>query len=121
MPGTVHVFNLLSEPIRTLSVNGNPVGNIAGHATGTTGTPIYTPASLAVPRVQRFDSRAGFVSGVNMLLIQWAARRAESPVRIPFPQADKVREEDSLIVLLTLNNTLLLTSQGQLLETSPIA
>lgn len=69
--GKVYVFNVFSEPMRVLSVNGGAVGTVpAWSAGGQDAPPIYTAASFAVERV-RTTELGRFFNGTNTVLIDW--------------------------------------------------
>jgi len=116
MPGSVYVFNLFNEPITNLSVSGFPAGSIDGYATGMS-APMYTPASLVVPRTKSPADSAAFALGDNNLTIPWDSFRGMTTVTIPNPASAPVSLDDPLILLLAVNNAMLLSTRGYLLAT----
>lgn len=119
MPGSVHVFNLYNETISNLSISGCPAGSINGYANGSS-APIYTPASLSVPRTRHPDGSATFAIGPNQVIIPWDSFRAMTTVTIPSPSTSPVGLDDPLILLLAVNEAMLLTTRGYLLTTFPV-
>ena len=118
MPANVSVFNLYSEPISNLSVAGYNAGSIAGYANGSS-APIYTPASLAVPRAKYPGGSAAFAIGDNSLVIPWDSFRGYTTVTIP-SSTGGVNLDDPLILQLAVNSAMLLTTRGYLLSTFPV-
>jgi hypothetical protein len=118
----VYVFNLYNEPITGLSVAGYAAGNIDGYATGTTppNVPIYTPATLAVPRSKSPGSSASFSIGDNSLVAPWNSFRGTATITIPDPRKDPVSLDDPLILLLAVNQAILLSTRGYVLNTFPV-
>jgi hypothetical protein len=119
----VYVFNLYNEPVSNLSVSGYNAGDIAGYATGTVppNVPIYTPASLAVPRSKSPGSTASFAVGDNAVLIPWDSFRGAVTVTIPNPAVSPVSLMDPLILYLTRNDAVLMTDRGYVLGQFPVA
>jgi hypothetical protein len=118
MPGSVYVFNLFSEPISNLMVSGFIAGSVSGYADGSS-APAYTPASLAVPRVTSPADSATFALGDNSLVLSWDSFRGITTVTIPSPSGG-VSLDDSLILLLAVNNAMLLSTRGYVLATFPV-
>jgi hypothetical protein len=118
MPGSVYVFNLFSEPISNLMVGGFPAGSISGYADGSS-APVYTPASLPVPRVKFPADSAAFALGDNSLVLPWDSFRGVTTVTIPSPSGG-VSLDDSLILLLAVNSAMLLSARGYVLATFPV-
>lgn len=119
MPASVYVFNLYNEPIGNLSISGCPAGSINGYANGNS-APIYTPASLSVPRTKHPAGSAAFALGPNPVIISWDSFRAMTTVTIPSPSTSTVSPDDPLILLLAVNEAMLLTTRGYLLTTFPV-
>ena len=120
MPGNVYVFNLYSEPISNLSVAGYNAGSISGYANGSTGTPIYTPASLSVPRTKYPSGSAAFALGDNNVVLPWDSFRGMVMVTIPDPTRSPISLNDPLLLLLAINEAMLMTTRGYLLSTFPV-
>jgi len=120
MPGSVYVFNLYSEPISNLMVNGSPAGSIGGYATGAGGTPIYTPASLAVPRTRYASGSAAFALGGNAVMVPWDSFQGALTVTMPDPSQSPVGLNDPLLLLVAVNEAMLMTTRGYLLSTFPV-
>jgi len=120
MPGNVYLFNLFSEPISNLAVNGFAAGSIGGYANGGTGTPIYTPASLAVPRTRYPADSAAFTIGANSVILPWDSFRGITMVNIPDPAQTPVSLNDPLLLLVAVNEAMLMTTRGLLLSTFPV-
>jgi hypothetical protein len=116
MPGSVYVFNLYSEPISNLTIGGYPAGGINGYANGGS-APLYTPASLSVPRTKFPTGSAAFALGANQLQVLWDSFRGMTSVTIP---ADSVSLDDSLLLLLAMNEAILLNTRGYVLSSSPV-
>lgn len=119
----VYVFNLYNEPIKGLSVSGYAAGDIAGYADGTVppGVPIYTPASLAVPRSKTPGSSASFSIGDNTLIAPWNSFHGRATVTIPDPTKAPVSLDDPLILLLAVNSAILLTTRGYVIATFSVS
>jgi hypothetical protein len=117
MAGNVYLFNLYNEPITGLSVNGYSAGNVSGYANGSTGTPIYTPASLSVARSKYQGGSAAFAIGGNSLVIPWDSFRGTTTVSIPDPSTAPVSLDDSLLLLVAVNEAMLMTTRGYVLST----
>ncbi len=121
MPGQVYLFNLFNEPIGNLVVNGYPAGNIAGYATGGTGTPIYTPASLAVPRSKSQGAAASFAIGDNLVVLAWDSFSGTTTVTVPDPAQTPVSLDDPLLLLIAVNQAMLMSARGYLLASFPVS
>jgi hypothetical protein len=119
MPANVYLFNLYSEPISNLTIDGCPAGSIAGYGNGG-GTPIYTPASLAVPRTRYPSGSAEFALGANIVVLPWDSFRGTVTVTIPDPAQSPVGLNDPLLLLLAVNSAMLLSTRGQLLSSFPV-
>ena len=119
----VYVFNLYNEPVTNLSVAGYNAGNIDGYATGTVppNVPIYTPASLAVPRSKNPGTTASFAIGDNAMVIPGDSFRGTTTVTIPNPAVSPVSLNDPLILYLTRNDAVLVTDRGYVLGQFPVA
>lgn len=119
----VYVFNLYNEPVTGLSVAGYAAGSITGYATGTVppNVPIYTPASLAVPRTKTPTSSASFSVGDNAVVVPWNSFRGTVTVTIPDPAVSPVSLNDPLILYLSRNDAVLVTTRGYVLGTFPVA
>lgn len=115
----VYVFNLYNEPITGLSVAGYAAGNIDGYANGSNppSIPIYTPASLSVPRVKSPGSTAAFAIGDNALTAPWNSFRGTATITIPDPTKAPISLDDPLILLLAVNQAILLSTRGYVLNT----
>ena len=122
MAANVYVFNLYNEPITNLSVAGYNAGSINGYANGTTppNTPIYTPASLAVPRTKSPGGSASFSIGDNAVVIPWDSFRGTATITIPDPTKYPISLNDPLILLVAVNNAILLTTRGYVVQTFPV-
>ncbi|HEU5269634.1 MAG TPA: hypothetical protein VFU36_06885 [Jatrophihabitans sp.] len=118
MASNVYVFNLFSERVGNLTVNGYPAGDIGGYAQGG-GVPVYTPASRSVPRTKFAGDSTAFAIGDNSLVIGWDSFRGSTTITIPGP-AGGVSLDDPLILLLAVNNALLLTTRGYVLSSFPV-
>src|SRR5215217_502754 len=118
--GTVHVFNSFNEPISALSVSGYNGGAIDGWSS--TPATLYTPAQLSVPPVlhQSDATSAAFAVGNNPVIISWVSFRSSVTVTIPNP-ASGVSLLDDLILYLTVNKAILLTTRGYVLSVFDIA
>jgi hypothetical protein len=123
MPANVYVFNLYNEPVTNLSVSGYNAGSINGYANGTVpaGVPIYTPASLTVPRSKTQGGTASFSIGDNPLVIPWDSFRGTVTVTIPDPAKFPISLDDPLILLLAVNDAILLTTRGYVVQTFTVA
>ena len=117
----VYVFNLYNEPITALSVAGYAAGKIPGYADGTVpaGVAIYTPASLSVPRSKTPGSSASFAIGDNTLVVPWDSFRGTATITIPDPAKTPISLDDPLILLLAVNDAILLTTRGYVVQTFP--
>jgi len=111
MGSFVYVFNLYSEPVSNLTVDGALAGSIAGYATGA-GAPPYTPARLAVSRAKYPTGPAAFVLGDNSVQIPWDSFRGITTVTIPSPGSAPVGLDDPLLLLLAVNQATLLSTRG---------
>lgn len=120
MPGNVYVFNLYNEPITNLAVAGYTAGSVNGYANGSTGTPIYTPASLAVPRSKSPGGSASFAIGDNPVVIPWDSFLGRVTITTPDPTRYPISLNDPLILLLAVSHAILLTTRGYLLSTFPV-
>ncbi len=116
MPGSVYVFNLYSEPISNLIIGGYPAGSINGYANGGSAPP-YTPASLSVPRARYAAGSAAFALGANQLQVPWDSFQGMTTVTIP---TGSVSLDDSLLLLLAVNEAILLNTRGYVLSSSPV-
>lgn len=119
MPGSVYVFNLYNEPVSNLMIDGYPAGSINGYSNGVS-APLYTPASLAVPRTRFPSGSAAFAIGDNTVAVGWDSFRAMVTVSIPDPRSTPVSLDDPLILLLAVNNAMLLTTRGNVLSSFPV-
>jgi hypothetical protein len=119
----VYVFNLYNEPVTGLSVAGYAAGSVPGYATGTVpaGVPVYTPASLAVPRTKSAESGASFSIGDNSIVVPWDSFRGEATITIPDPAVYPVSLTDPLILYLTRNDAVLMTARGYVVGQFPVA
>jgi len=118
--GTVHVFNSYNEPVTGLSVSGYSAGNIDGWAAS--GATQYTPNQVSVPRCKYQGEVSGpaFAIGDNPVVIPWVSFRAAATITIPPPQSG-VSLMDDLILYLTVNTAILVTTRGYVLNTFPIS
>ena len=118
----VYVFNLYNEPITGMSVAGYAAGSIAGYATGSVppGVPVYTPASLSVPRSKSPGSSASFAIGDNSLILPWDSFRGQATITIPDPAVSPVSLTDPLILYVTRNDAVLMTERGYVFGQFPI-
>lgn len=115
MGSYVYLFNLHTEPILSLTVNGAPAGSIAGSGTYS-GAPPYTPARLAVSRARYPIGPAAFVPGDNHLRMQLESFGSVSTVTIPSPDTSLVGPDVSLLLLLALDGAVLLTAEARMLD-----
>jgi len=117
----VYVFNCYNEPITGLSVGGYKAGDISGYADGSSPPPpIYTPTSLAVPRSKDSQSSATFAIGDNTLLAPWDSFRGNATITIPDPAKQLVSLDDPLLLFLAVNDAILLTTRGYILQHFPV-
>jgi hypothetical protein len=114
----VYVFNCFNEPITGLSVGGYSAGDIPAYSDGTK-APVYTPASLAVPRSKEPQSKATFAIGDNLLVAPWVSFRAGATIKIPDP-AKGTSLSDPLLLFLCVNRAILLTTRGYVLDEFPV-
>ena len=109
----VYVFNCYNEVINGLKIAGNTAGDVAGWST-TAGTK-YTPSQLAVPR-SKFpseDDTATFAIGENDVFMRWTSFSGTVTVVIPDPkESTGISLEEDLILFLTRNQAILLTTKG---------
>jgi hypothetical protein len=119
----IYVFNLYNEPVTGLSVSGYAAGDIAGYANGTVpaGSPIYTPASLPVPRSKTPGSSATFAIGDNSIIAPWDSFHGSATITIPDPKTNPVSLDDPLILLLAVNDAILLTTRGYVVQIFPVS
>lgn len=115
MTGKVTVFNNYHEPVTHLLVSNNNAGNIPGWSPGSA-PPQYTPSSLAVPRAKYPASSAVFAYGTNSVVFPWNSRTGHTTVSIPTDTS----LDDDLILYLTQNQAILLTSRGVVINASPV-
>ena len=121
MPGKVYVFNSYNEKITGLSVSGYAAGDIPGWADGTGSATKYTPSGLAVERVKDIGSSAAFAIGDNAVVVPWDSFRGQVTVTIPDPKHSDVSLDDDLILYLTKNEAILLTTRGFVNATFPVS
>jgi hypothetical protein len=119
MSGNVYVFNCYNEPINQLNIANLGAGGIAGWST-TAGT-LYTPAQLKVARSKYPESSATFAIGDNQLAALWDSFTGNVTVTIPDPKAGDVSLDDDLILFLTKNEAVLLTTRGMVQATFPLS
>jgi hypothetical protein len=112
MPGKVYAFNCYDEKVTALSVSGYNAGNIDPWADGTGSALKYTPSGLAVDRVKDIGSSAAFAIGDNAVVIPWDSFRGAVTVTIPDPKNSDVSLDDDLVLYLTKNEAILLTTRG---------
>ena len=115
MAGTVYVFNCYNEPISKLDIGGDPAGDIAGWST--TAATKYTPSELAVKRSKFPDAGPSFAIGDNDLRIPWDSFTGTTTVTIPDPKVGPVSLDDDLILFVTRNEVVLLTTRGFVMST----
>jgi hypothetical protein len=117
MPGAVSVFNLYNEPVTGLSVSGYSAGDIAG--TSRT-TPMYQPSALPkpVPRAKDPGSSAIFATGPNPVSIPWNSFTGKTIVVMPEP--DVVSIDDDLVLYISTNLALVVTTRGMVLSQSVV-
>lgn len=118
---TVTVFNSYNEPISGLSVSGYNAGPIAGWSDGTKSAK-YTPSALAVPRSKHEESgKATFATDKdNPVHIPWNSFTGDCVVTMPDPKSDPVSLDDDLILYLTKNQAILVTTRGFVINTFAI-
>lgn len=69
--GKVYVFNVFSESMDPLSLNGGDAGAVPGWQKATDKAP-YTPAELAVVRkLNKSEGRGHFFNGTNRVDVNW--------------------------------------------------
>jgi hypothetical protein len=112
----VYVFNCYNEPITKLLVGGNSAGDIAGWST-VAGTK-YTAAELAVPRSKYpDDAKATFAIGDNDIRVPWDSFTGTATVAIPNPTSSPISLDDDLILFITRNEAILMTTRGFVQDT----
>jgi hypothetical protein len=117
----VYVFNCYHEPVTGLSVGGHAAGDIPGYADGSAPPPpIYTPASLAVPRSKGQESSATFAIGPNTLLVPWDSFRGQATIAVPDPAKQHISLADPLLLFLAVNDAILLTTRGYVVQQFPM-
>ena len=120
MPGKVYCFNAYNETINQLNVNGSVAGVVAGWAA--TGTTIYTPVALAVPRARHGDGQAAAVFPNDVptpLRIDWDSFTIQSSISLV--GLPNVSLDDDLILYIAVNQLTLMTTRGFVLLSQPIA
>lgn len=111
MPGDVYVFNCYNEPINTFNIANLNAGSIPGWSA--TAATLYTPAELKVPRTKYpADDKATFAIGSNQVAALWDSFTGSTDVEIPDPKDSDVSLDDDLILFLTKNEAILLTTRG---------
>jgi hypothetical protein len=122
-PAAVSVFNLFNEPVTGLSVAGYGAGDVAEPANGATppGVPVFTPASLTVPRTRDPTSFATFAIGDNDVTVPWVSFRGRFTVTIPDPKTTRVALTDPLVLGISVGEAVLLDGNGYVLGTFPVA
>jgi|SRR3954447_13173576 len=117
MPGTVTVFNCYNEPITSLSVSGNGVGDIPPASPGGDGKPLkYTPSGKAIPRSKHAE-QGKFAIGDNAVQIPWNSFTGTTTITIPNPTTAPVSLDDNLILYVTTNKAILVLERGFVLQT----
>jgi hypothetical protein len=111
----VYVFNCYNEPITKFLVGGNAAGDIAGWST--TATTKYTPSLLVVPR-SKFpqDDKATFAVGDNDIRVPWDSFTGTTTITIPDPTKQSISLDDDLILFVTRNEAILMTTRGFVLD-----
>ena len=113
MAGKVYVFNCYNEPVQ-LVVNGFAAGAIPSW--GSTGASIYQPQSIALGRVKASASGPQFASGNNACRAQWDSFAVTVNVGIP---SQGVSLDDDLLLYLFVNQSLLASTRGLVLQAFP--
>jgi hypothetical protein len=117
MPGTVTVFNCYNEPITSLSVSGNGVGDVAAASDGSSGKPPkYTPSGKAIPR-SKHSEQGKFAIGDNPVQIPWNSFTGTTTIQIPNPTTAPVSLDDDLVLYVTTNKAILVLSRGYVFNT----
>jgi hypothetical protein len=114
--GSVYVFNCYNEPISALAVAGAAVGGIDSWSTR--GQTLYTPAERAVQR-SRSPNPGSFANGNNAVRIPWDSFTGTTTVTIP-DASSGISIDDDLILFLTINQAILLTTRGRVQSTFPV-
>ena len=118
MTGKTYVFNLYDETISQFSVHNNSAGPIAQWVTSSTPTdPQYVPQNIAIDRTKfPSDTDPSFAYGENLLNIRWTSYNGTSQTTIPNNES----LDDDLVVFLTLDSCILVTTRGKVLGTTPV-
>lgn len=117
MPGTVYVFNCYSEPITSLTVNGGSAGNVPGWST--VAATKYTPAGLPVKRT-KYPSPGCFAIDRNEVRVPWDSCTGVATVLVPSPASGLASLDDDLVLFVALNQIVLQTTRGQVIQTFPV-
>lgn len=116
--GNVWVFNCFNEAA-TLTVASYPAGTIP--AWTASGPSIYQPSAISVPRVKHSDDQPGPAfsnDGKNELSVTWDSAQYQS-VSMPIPAGD-ISIDNDLVLYLTLNQFILMDTDGFVLATVPV-
>jgi hypothetical protein len=118
MPGKVYCFNCHRETISQLLVNGLPASTIAGWT-----IPGYTPASLPVDRIRRSDGRtpAFPIDRPTALELRWQSFTGKVSIPAVSPFDSPVSLDDDLVLYMTLNGAILLTTRGSVMSMSDVS
>jgi hypothetical protein len=111
--GKVTVFNCYNEPVNSLNVDGDHVGNIAPWSDGGANRPAkYTPASLTVTRSKNPEPKS-FAIGNNRLSAQWDSFTGIATIKIPDLQEVSLTED--LLLFLALNEATMMNTRGSVI------
>lgn len=118
MPGKVYCFNDYNERINQFNVNGGSAGGVPGWTQS--GSTIYTPSSVAVPRARHGDGM-GAVFPNDMptsLRIDWDSYTAQTRLDLSALRGTSI--DDDLILHIAVNQLTLMNTRGFVLVSQPI-
>jgi hypothetical protein len=110
MPGRVYVYNCYNEPMNSLTVGGASAGSISAWS-----GPNYQPQSISVPRA-KYSAPGQFVIGDVPCQVQWDSLSVTTTITIP---TTGVSLDDDLILYVAVNQSILLSTRGYVLNTFP--
>lgn len=110
MPGKVYCFNCYNETINQLNANGGSAGDVSGWARS--GSAIYTPVAIAVPRARHGDGMGAVFPNdqPTSLRIDWDSYTVQTSLDLSALR--NVSLDDDLILQITLNQLTLINTRG---------
>ena len=117
----VYVFNCYHEPITGLSVGGHAARRHprVRRRERTAAADLHA-GEPGGPRSKGQESSATFAIGPNTLLVPWDSFRGQATIAVPDPAKQHIGLADPLLLFLAVNDAILLTTRGYVVEQFPM-